>query len=272
MNSAARIGLGVLAGIVIGNPILLYAIQERLIFHPVPVNEGQRKLLREGAPQVREIELAGAQGTRLHGWLQKPAGVARAPLLLYFGGNEEDISLVFGARDRVPGWALAALAYRGYGLSAGEPGESALFADALAIYDALARREDVDPGRIAVMGRSLGSGVAVYLASRRPVVATVLVTPYDSIADIAAERFWFAPVSWILRHRFDSISRAPGIRAPGLFVVAADDEQIPPARSRRLFEAWAGPKQWYLAPREDHATIGFHAAYWPSIGRFLASR
>lgn len=100
--------------------------------------------------------------------------------------------------------------------------------------------------------------------------AVVLVTPYDSIADIASEKFWFAPVSMVLKHRFDSIGRARSIRVPALFMVAADDDQVPADRSRRLFDAWAGPKQWHLAPREDHSTIGYFGPCWRVIGEFLA--
>lgn len=270
LRSITRIGLGVLAGILIGNPILLYVMQERLIFHPVPMDDAKRKGIRDRLPSVNEITLASDDGTKLHGWFQKAARDDRAPLLIYFGGNEEDIAWLFAAQDRIPGRSLAAINYRGYGLSEGEPGERAIFADALRIFDALAKRDDVDPGDVAVMGRSLGSGVATYLATARPVRAVVLVTPYDSIADIASEKFWFAPVSMVLKHRFDSIGRARSIRVAALFMVAADDDQIPVDRSRRLFEAWAGPKQWHLARGEDHSTIGYYGPYWKVIGEFLA--
>jgi pimeloyl-ACP methyl ester carboxylesterase len=160
--------------------------------------------------------------------------------------------------------------YRGYGMSEGKPGEEAIFRDALAIYDAFAKRDDVDAKRVAVMGVSLGSGVATYLAAHRPVQAVILVTPYDSIARIAGEKFWFAPVTLILKHRFDSIALAPKVRQPALFMVAAEDEIISVANSRRLFDAWAGPKQWNLVKGEGHNTISFSADYWRAIGKFLA--
>lgn len=270
LASALRIFLGVLVGIAVGNPILLYLIQDRLLFHGEPINEANRMLIRERYPAVREVTLNAADGKKLHGWLQRTPLAARAPLLIYFGGNEEDVSYVPARADRVPGWSLLVLSHRGYGLSEGAPSEKALFDDALAIYDEYSRHPETDTARIAVMGRSLGSGIATFLAARRPVRAAILVTPYDSIESVASERFWFAPISLILKHRFDSAALAPGISVPGLFLVAAEDEAIATKHSRRLFDSWAGPKTWREFRGEGHNTIGFHPLYWSAVGEFLA--
>jgi pimeloyl-ACP methyl ester carboxylesterase len=271
LASACRIFLGVLAGIAIGNPILLYFLQDRLLFHGEPINEPNRKLIRERYPAVSEVTLRAADGKNLHGWFQRTPQGGRAPLLIYFGGNEEDVSYLPARVDRVPGWSLLVLSHRGYGLSEGTPSEKALSADALAIYDEFSRHAEVDTARIAVMGRSLGSGLATFLAAHRPVRAAILVTPYDSIENVASERFWFAPISLILKHRFDSAALAPGISVPGLFLVAAEDEAIATKHSRRLFDSWAGPKKWREFRGEGHNTIGFHPLYWPAVGEFLAS-
>ena len=271
LSRVGRIALAVLAGVVIGNPILLYFIQEKLIFFPQPINEGNRALIRERYPAVSEVNLVGADGNKLHGWFQRARGLEKAPLLIYFGGNGEDISFMPSKRDLVEGWSLLAVDYRGYGLSEGAPGEKAIFADALAIHDAFIRRDDVDAGRVAVMGRSLGSGVATYLAANRPVKAVVLVTPYDSVANVAKEKFWFVPVSLLLKHRFDSVALAPKISQPALFIVASEDVTIPPVHARRLFDAWAGPKTWRLVKGETHDTVEFDPDYWKAIGEFLGA-
>jgi len=259
----------VIVGVVIGNPILLYFQQEKLLFYPDTINEGNRRVIKEQYRYVEEVTLTTADQKKLHGWYQRSPGKGRKPLLIYFGGNAEDISFLPSATDRVAGWSLLVINYRGYGLSEGVPGQHAIFEDALSIHDEFARRDDVDSGRIAVMGRSLGSGVATYLAAHRPVRAAILVTPYDSILSVASEKFWFAPVSLILKHPFDSLALAPKIDRPALFMVAGEDTLIPPEHARRLHQAWAGPKKWYLAARENHDTIDFDGGYWRVITDFL---
>ena len=250
----------------------LYLFQERLIFLRQPLSEGARHALRE-LPGVTEIELTAADGTRLHGWLRHGAEEA-APrgLVIYFGGNAEEVSGQVRDADAFAPWSLAAVNYRGYGLSQGRPSETALAADALAIYDRLAEREDVDPDRIVVFGRSLGGGVAVQLAAARPVRGVVLVSPFDSLRSFAKKQYPFVPVSLLLKHPFDSLARAPGIEAPLLVLAGERDRIIPSARSRRLHDAWAtDSKRWVLLPGAGHNDIHAHPGYWPAIRELLGS-
>ena len=251
---------------------LLYLLQERLIFLPRQLPEGVRNAVAE-LPGVVEIEARAADGTRLHGWLRHTAAedAARPGLVIYFGGNAEEVSWqVHGAEDLAP-WSLAAFNYRGYGLSEGRPGEAALVADALAVFDRLAARADVDPERIVVFGRSLGSGVAVPLAAARPVRGVVLVSPFDSLARVGWRHYPFVPVSWLLRHPFDSLAHAPSLEAPLLVLAGERDRIIPATHSRRLFDAWRGPKRWVPLPEADHNGIHLHPGYRPAIRDFLAS-
>jgi len=219
---------------------------------------------------VEEIALSAADGKRLTGWLARNKA-GRAPLVIYFGGNAEEVSSNVGLAERFGEWSLLALNYRGYGASEGSPGEAALISDALDIFDYAARRPDVDSQRIVVMGRSLGSGVAVYLASRRKLAAVILVSPYDSVVAVAGRVYPFLPVRWMLKHPFDSLSRAPKITAPLLCIVAGEDRVIPTVHSERLFQAWSGPKKWIDIPGADHDSIAGEPQYWEEIARFLKS-
>ena len=252
---------------------LLYLVQERLIFLPRSLPESTRNALRE-LPGVTEIEVrAGDDGTRLHGWLRHAtAGEAARPgLVIYFGGNAEEVSGQVLEADALAPWSLVAFNYRGYGLSEGRPGEAALVADALAIHDQLAAREDVDPERIVVFGRSLGGGVAVQLAAARPVLGVVLVSPFDSLKSVGRRHYPFVPVSLLLRHPFDSLARAPSLEAPLLVLAGERDRIVPSPHSKRLFDAWSGPKRWSLLPGADHNGIHLHPGYRPAIREFLAS-
>ena len=156
--------------------------------------------------------------------------------LVYFGGNGEDVVASLDAFSRTfPDHALYLVDYRGYGGSSGQPSEEAIASDALRLFDVV-RREHPD---IALIGRSLGSGVAIRLAAERPATHLVLVTPYDSIAELAARRFPYVPVRWLLTDRYESFRYAPIIRVPTLLVGAADDEVIPRDSTERLLGRFA---------------------------------
>lgn len=155
--------------------------------------------------------------------------------VLYFGGNAEDVShTAEGLTPAFPGAALYLPHYRGYGGSSGRPSEAALFADALVVFDEVHRQH----GQVTLVGRSLGSGVAAYVASRRPVSRVVLVTPFESLAAVAARHYPAPLVRWLLRDRFDSADHAAAITAPTLLLAAADDDIIPPAHAEALLRAF----------------------------------
>jgi hypothetical protein len=174
--------------------------------------------------------------------------------------------------SRFPGWALLAVNYRGYGGNAGKPSEQAFFADALAVYDWAASRSDVAPERIVAIGRSIGSGVAVYLAAQRLLCGVVLVTPYDSLRAVAQRHYPYLPVALLLKHPFDSVSRAPHISTPLLVIAAERDSVVPPEHARALFVKWGGPKTWHEAQGAGHNDLDADPGYWKAIAGFLAER
>lgn len=256
-----KLGVAVMVGL----GIALYFFQDRLIFYrqppgpPAPNPPGYT---------VLPVSLRAADGTLLAGWFAR-GSAERSPLVIYFGGNAEEVSWNLGLADRFAGWSFLAVNYRGYGASEGAPSEAALFSDALEIFDLAARRPDIDSSRIVVLGRSLGSGVAVHLASMRPAAGVILVTPYDSVLEVARSVYPFLPIRWMLKHPFDSLSRAPGISLPLLCLVAADDRVIRRRHSERLFQAWGGPKRWVEVPGADHDSIAGEPPYWDAIAGYL---
>ena len=256
-----------LAGCVaLGFPVLIYFLQERLIFFPQPLLQDPLKANTGAA--IEEVSLVTADQVRLRGWLVRaPATQAPAPILIYFGGNAEEVSWLASTGDLYAGWSLLLVNYRGYGGSEGKPGEAELFADALQIYDFAASR--AQGGRVALMGRSLGSGVAVYLAAQRPVAGVILVSPYDSIESVAKGIYPYLPIGLMLKHRFNSIALAPAIRAPLLCVVASGDRVIPRRHSERLYAAWGGPRQWREIDPASHDSLAGEAEYWRAIADFL---
>ena len=249
--------------------ILVWTLQDRMIFLPQPA--GVETESRPHGWSRDEVRFSTTDGITLHASLVKPPG-APAPVIMYFGGNAEDVSFLAQSADRYGRFALLLTYYRGYGKSGGAPGESQLFADALLLYDATVKRPDIQGNRVHLHGRSLGSGVAVFLATQRPVTSIVLTTPYDSLTNVAADIYPFLPISLLLRHKFDSLSRAAELRVPALFLVAEQDRVIPPKHSKQLYETWAGPKTWQVHAGYDHNNVSEAPGYWDTIAAFLDRR
>ncbi len=256
-----------LAAIVLCVPLAAWLAQDKLLFFPQPVGSTAPRQAN-AAP----LEITVGDRIRLRGWIMR--GTARpAPTVLYFGGNAEEVSWTLSDARWPREWTIVGLNYRGYGASEGKPGEAALKADALAIYEAVSRRDDVDPGRIVVFGRSLGTAVAVHLAAERPqIAAAVLVSPYDSMVAIGKLHYPWLPVNLLLRHRFVAMDDAVRSHMPLLVIVGDHDAIIPPQRSRALYEAWSGAKQWLAVTGAGHNDLGNDEEFWSAIGSFLAAR
>lgn len=250
-------------------PLVVYLLQDSLIFYRQPIAEGRRAQIARLQPAVADVFLTGADGTRIHAWHLKSG----SPLVLYFGGNAEEVSwMIEAARAEGAGASWLLVDYRGYGQSEGSPSEKALVTDALAMYDHATRLPGVDPRRIFAFGRSLGSGVAVALAAQRPLAGVILATPFDSLAAVAKRYYWYLPVDLMLKHRFDSIALAPNLQQPLLCLISARDEVIPPVHGERLFDAWGGVKRRIVLEEAGHNTTDAHPMFWPSIREFLAQK
>jgi hypothetical protein len=230
--------------------LMLFLIQRSLIYFPQPRFLGNSNI----AAMLQTPDASLALTVR-------PADSASA--LIYFGGNAEDVSL--GLTDlsaAFPDHSLYLLHYRGYGGSSGKPSEAALHRDALALFDKVHARH----ARVTVVGRSLGSGVAIRLASVRPVSRLVLVTPYYSILELAASQFPFMPVRQLLRDKFESWRYAPAVQAPTTLVVAEFDEIIPAASSLRLHRQFAkGVARYQVIRGVGHNTISSSPAYLQAL-------
>jgi pimeloyl-ACP methyl ester carboxylesterase len=251
---------GIVLGVLLALPAALYFLQERMIFYPRPMPETSRALIAE---RVESVFIRADDGTRLHGW-----HIRGSPLILYFGGNAEEVSWMIPRVARsAPGTGWLLVDYRGYGSSDGAPSEKNLIADALLWHEHAAKLGADKP---FVFGRSLGSGVAVQLAAARPVAGLILVAPFDSLTSVAGHYYPYLPVAWMLRHPFDSIKRTPSITAPLLCLVAERDEVIPLVHSKRLYEAWKGPKRWVELIGAGHNSTDDAPQFWQAIREFLA--
>ena len=179
--------------------------------------------------------------------------------LIYFGGNAEDVSASLPSLSTTfPNHAIFLMHYRGYGGSSGSPSEQALQEDALKLFDKIRAGHP----NVVVVGRSLGTGIAIRLATQRPVSRLVLVTPYESLQDLAATQFPFFPVRWLLADKYESGRYAPQVTAPTTLVAAQHDEVIPRWSTDRLHARFPpGVARLVVLPGTGHNTISMHPLY-----------
>lgn len=201
----------------------------------------------------------------LRGWALNRNG--RNPIL-YFGGNAEQVGANRADFARwFEGRAVYLLAYRGYGASDGAPSQDALFADALALYDDVHARHPGAP--ISVIGRSLGSGVAAYLAAHRPVARLALVTPYDSMVAVGLAHYPWLPVSLLSHERYESARWLHAYERPVLILQASDDRVVPRANTDRLGAALPTTPRVVTVPDSDHDSISASPVYADTLAEFL---
>lgn len=263
---------GVASVLWLGLTAAIAASQRRLVFNPAIKREVANP--RSSGHRTRPIVLRSNDGTRLAGWLMTPAVVGPHPGVVYFGGRSEEVSWVARDAGRLfPGMAVLAVNYRGYGDSQGDPGEQHMVDDGRMLYDWLAERAHVDPKRVAVVGRSLGSGVAVQVASERAAHSVVLITPYDSILAIAKRRFRnTVPIEYVLRHRFESVKYAAALTAPTYVLRAASDDVVPHSHTDLLVAKLGRLHLDEIVPGSDHLNIPYLDATQTRIANFLSGQ
>jgi Predicted hydrolase of the alpha/beta superfamily len=182
--------------------------------------------------------------------------------LLFFGGNAEDVAItVPKLADLFPDRSIYGLHYRGYSGSSGRPSEPALRGDAAAVF-AMVHQRHAD---VMLMGRSLGSSLAVGLAAEKPVSRLVLIAPFESIQRIAQRTAPFLPMGLLLNDCYESWRYAPHVTCPTLLLAASDDEIVPMADTERLFEAFPpGIATLRVMPGTDHNTVASVPAFYES--------
>ncbi|WP_235510015.1 alpha/beta hydrolase [Variovorax sp. Root473] len=194
-------------------------------------------------------------GGMVRGYVYHPQGEdALQDLFIYFAGRGEDVRATAQMLHWLPeGFGFAALNYRGVADSEGTPSEVASVADAAQFANHL--RRAFPHARLHVVGRSLGTGVAIQLVAQQKFESLQLVTPYDSLLEVAKKRFPLVPLSLLLRHRFNSIEHSKEVAAKTQVLLAASDDVVPHERSEKLIAAWPTPVSVQTVSNSDHHNI-----------------
>lgn len=209
---------------------ILY-VQPSLFFYPWHDEKSYNQLLNE--ENFGEIRINN-NGKLLNGWIKYNTDQQQAPLLIFFGGNAQNSSntcLNFLHTDKYKhfeGYNLMIIDYPGYGLSDGKPSDKTMFDSALKVYDYASQLDCVDEDNIVVLGYSIGTGVATYVASQRNVNGLILVAPYDEALSLYNDtvNIFHGPLKLLARYKFNSIYYAQNVTVSPLIITSYDDEVI----------------------------------------------
>src|SRR5438874_1221357 len=250
-------GLGLAYALLV---LLAWLFQDRLAFPAPRASVPDPK--RVGVENAERVELVSGDGTKLVGWYlapktlkvpQPPPTSRTFPGLLWFYGNGETVAAIWPiVREfQPPGTAVLVVDYPGYGGSGGRATEPALYAAAEAGYATLATRPGVDPQRIYVYGRSLGSAVAIYTAARRPVAGLILESPFTSAAAMAKHHYGLFP-RFLLHLSLDNLTAVKRVDCPILLFHGDADRLVPTAMGMAVALAAPGPVEVVLLHGSGH--------------------
>ena len=216
--------------------LLLLLFLENTLLYPAPKYPAGDW---EGAAFPHEdVYFASLDGTRLHGWYlehQEPRAI-----VLYLHGNGDCVAYLgpylAAVRDKLR-LSIFVIDYRGYGRSEGAPFEKGILEDGDAAQRWLAERAGCRLEDVVLMGRSLGGAVAIDLAARNGARGLIVQSSFTSMPDVAALHYPWAPVRWLMRNRYDSLSKIASYKGPLLASHGTADSLVPAELGRRLFEA-----------------------------------
>jgi len=259
--------------VMVGVKLALPRLVPYFVFYPEPLSPHESHPRFWGFPDATEVRIQTFEGLLLHGWWFPAANATQSSgAAIYFHGNAGNLGDRGTVAAALSGMGLDVLLfdYRGYGLSEGRATEEGLYGDARAAYRWVVNERGVDPKRLFVIGNSLGSAVAVDLATQRKVAGLVLLGVFTNTPSLARHRLRWLP-AWYLEWdetRFDVLDRIRRIRAPLLIGVAGDDRLVPGEEARRVFEAAPEPKRWCLVPEAGHNDIFAYEDLWKELYRF----
>lgn len=214
---------------------------------------------------IQDVRIKTPDGETLQAWYEPPRSKGM-PVILYLHGNGGGLRNEKWRflRMYLEGVGFLAISYRGYGMSTGTPTEHGLFTDGLAAYDWL-RAHGFAASDIVIHGHSLGSGVATWLALRRPARALILESPFTAAVDVAAEGYPLFPVGWLMRDQFLNRERIGRVHIPLLIAHGDRDSVIPFEEGVKLYELANQPKVFVRMRGSDHSTMtrdGVYECYW----------
>jgi len=234
--------------------VLMFSFQRDFIYFPQPEIESPEFYGLNNFEETRLPNNEGVEGKAWHNDFKE-----RETTILYFHGNAETLSNNVDLYKKLDaaGLGVFAVTYRGYGGSEGKPSETGNYIDAEAAIKTISR--DIDPSKLVVVGRSLGTGIAVDLAAKHDLGGVVLISPFTSLADIGAKQFPFIPARYLLLDRYDSLQKIAKVDEKLRIVHGSKDNLVPIALGKELYNAANEPKEFITLEGVGHNDVSLDA-------------
>jgi fermentation-respiration switch protein FrsA (DUF1100 family) len=247
--------------------LLFYLFQTKLIFYPGKLSKDFKFKI---GPLDEEVFLRTSDNEEVNGLFFRGT---RPEVILYFHGNAGDLhGWQFVAEDfTAHGYNVFIIDYRGYGKSSGVISENGFYKDAEAAWYFLINKKGFTPRNIIIYGRSIGSGVAVELASTHRSRLLILESPYASLGLLAREKFPYFFPSFYLKHKFNNLEKIAHVKSPVIFIHGQQDTLIPPSHTERLFLKAQGKKEKIIIPGGSHNDLNSYPEYQDFLSGSLAN-
>ncbi|MCS7204233.1 MAG: alpha/beta hydrolase [Leptospiraceae bacterium] len=247
----------------------LYFIQDKILFYPVPYNEREIRTIEKTYPFTFKTFYINEK--KITYWESNNHNTRH--VVFYFGGNAENTNytlMEISSFNRALEFRWILLNYPGYNGSSGTPSESSFFEYAELLYHHIVQNHNYE--KISFMGRSIGSGVASYLASKVKASKLILITPFDSVENLAKKYYPFT-LSQLVKHKFLSYKYIQNVSIPILILAAENDEVVPLSSTKNLIQYISDQRkmEFYILDDTTHNTISDHPEYWKFIYYFLIS-
>jgi len=243
----------------------LYFMQDNFIFYPPKPDQQWYKKIK---PYEFFIE---TDSETLQGWKKSNTNINHNSSIIYFGGNAEEVSHNIIDADSFSARHLFFINMPGFGNSTGTPSEHSFFSNALQAYDYIIKTYQLDADNFFIMGRSLGSTVATYVASKRKSKGLILITPFDSIENIARDHYKWYPINIILKHKFKTELYIDSVSSPILAIATDSDGVIPASNLNRLYAPRKEKINLLKINHANHNNINSSEKYFSYINGFILS-
>jgi uncharacterized protein len=245
--------------------VALYFFQGSFIFFPPKPDEPWYSKIKSYEYFIK------TDSATLHGWKFSNKNINHDASIIYFGGNAEEVGYNIEDAHYYSAKHLFFTNMPGFGSSTGTPSEQSFFSNALQTYDHIIKQNSLNPENVFIMGRSLGSSIATYVASKREAKGLILVTPFDSVENIARNQYKFFPVKLLLKHKFKTEQYIDNVNTPIMFIATDNDGVIPTINLTNLYKPRSQKINLLKINDADHGSISHKEEYFSYINGFILS-